>query len=152
VVFEVVSPERAADALQGKKTGVEPRYSEQGQRLEGLTFPDGKVWLIDGNIEKGQAAGVLAHELGVHARKLGFKDEKSFNAILNRIEVLGKTDKDVQAAFIFGVRRPSAQPYLPSMVRTEKVSIPEDKLELGQYREVYSCRHRCTSTGSWRSQ
>lgn len=76
---------------------VEVKYSVSG-RLEGLTFPDGKVWLIDGNIEKGTAPGVFAHELGVHARKLGFKDEKSFQAILKRIEVLSKTDEQVKAA------------------------------------------------------
>ena len=82
----------------GESVAPDVKYSEHGQRLEGLTFPDGKVWLVEGNIEKGQAAGVLAHELGVHARKLGFKDEKSFERILKRIEVLSQTDKDVKAA------------------------------------------------------
>lgn len=77
---------------------IEAKYSKDGQRIEGLTFPDGRVWLVDGNIEKGNAAGVLAHELGVHAKKLGFKDEKSFQAILKRIESLSKTDKNVKAA------------------------------------------------------
>jgi hypothetical protein len=77
---------------------IEAKYSKDGQRLEGLNFPDGKVWLIEGNIEKGAAAGVLAHELGVHARKLGFKDEKSFQTILKRIEAISETDDQVKAA------------------------------------------------------
>jgi hypothetical protein len=74
------------------------KYSKEGQRLEGLTFPDGTVWLVDGNIETGTAPGVFAHELGVHARKLGFKDEKSFQAILKRVEALSKTNEQVKAA------------------------------------------------------
>lgn len=96
-VVEVVSTDQAASAL----AGAEAMRSADDLRIEGLTFPDGKVWLVEGNIAKGKAAGVLAHELGVHARKLGFKNEKSFERILSRIETVAKAgaDKDVNAAW-----------------------------------------------------
>lgn len=97
-VFEVVSQERAAKAIRGDRNNIELKRSAGNQRLEGLTFPDGRVWLVDGNIETGTASGVFAHELGVHARKLGFNDEKSFQAILKRVEALAKTDEQVKAA------------------------------------------------------
>jgi hypothetical protein len=118
-VFEVVSPERAAQALatmSGLKRSVkkpdyiteeiavgevEVKYSKDGQRIEGLYFPKtGKVWLVDGNIEKGEAVGVLAHDLGVHALQLGFKETEAFERILKRVDHLVEkgNDPEVNAA------------------------------------------------------
>jgi len=98
--FELVSNEQALSAVK-KDAEAEAKYSKDGQRIEGLTFPDGKVWLVKENIAKGQALTVLTHELGVHARKLGFNDGKVFKRILKQLESrLGAgTDSDINAAF-----------------------------------------------------
>ncbi|NIV97069.1 hypothetical protein GWN42_30850, partial [candidate division KSB1 bacterium] len=95
--FEIVSPDKASAALR-EQADIELKYSKDDQRIEGLTFPDGRVWLVDGNIETGAALGVLAHELGVHARRLGFKDERSFQDVLKRVEALAETDEQVKSA------------------------------------------------------
>jgi len=98
--FELVSNEQALSAVK-KDAEAEAKYSKDGQRIEGLTFPDGKVWLVKENIAKGQALTVLTHELGVHARKLGFNDGKVFKRILKQLESrLGTgADSDINAAF-----------------------------------------------------
>lgn len=67
------------------------KYSKDG-RIEAFTMPDGKVYLVDGNIKKGEAMAVLAHELGVHAKQLGFKDSKRFKRILSMLERRSKLD------------------------------------------------------------
>ncbi|MCK4871066.1 MAG: hypothetical protein KAS93_08155, partial [Gammaproteobacteria bacterium] len=60
------------------------RYSEDGSRVEGFTV-DGKVYMIQGNIAKGQANPVLSHELGVHAKQLGFQETDTFKGILETL-------------------------------------------------------------------
>lgn len=78
-----------------KVSDIEAKYSKDGQRIEALYFPKtGKVWLVDGNIEKGEAVGVLAHDLGVHALQLGFKETEAFERILKRVEYLVKKGND----------------------------------------------------------
>lgn len=93
--IKIVTPEQALKGLENVKSG-EIKYSKETGRIEGLTFPDGRVWLVQGNIEKGKSLGVFAHEVGVHARQLGFKNQVDFKRILNHVERLVKLGKDDQ--------------------------------------------------------
>lgn len=47
---------------------------------------DRNVYLVQDGIEKGKAMSVLAHEMGVHLNKLGFKQDKAFQRVLNSIK------------------------------------------------------------------
>ena len=62
-----------------------PRRSEDG-KVQGFTTPDGKVHLVRDGIAKGKAMGVLAHEMGVHAKRLGFKKDAEWQGIVDGIE------------------------------------------------------------------
>ncbi len=59
----------------------EIKYSQDG-RVQGFTTSDGKVYLVQGGIKKGKAMSVLAHELGVHAKSLGFKNAAQYQRLL----------------------------------------------------------------------
>lgn len=62
-----------------------PKRSEDG-KIQGFTTPDGKVHLVRDGIQKGNAMGVLAHEMGVHAKRLGFKKDAEWQGIVKSIE------------------------------------------------------------------
>ncbi|RLC88358.1 MAG: hypothetical protein DRJ03_02895, partial [Chloroflexi bacterium] len=74
------------------------KYSKDGRRVEAFTLPDGTVYLIDGNIRKGEAMAVLSHELGVHAKHLGFKETKSFDRVLKMLKSRAKKNTAEGAA------------------------------------------------------
>lgn len=85
-----------------KNKGVEVLFSKNG-RLEGLYDKNtGKSYLVQGHVESGQSLGVLAHELGVHARNLGFKNSKAFGTILKRVEFLAKKGENQEVADAWG--------------------------------------------------
>lgn len=90
---EIVTPEQAS---KGLNSASEIKYSKDNKRVEGLTFLDGRVWLVQGNVEKGNSLGVFAHEVGVHARHLGFQDERVFKQILDFVGRTSKLGKDDQ--------------------------------------------------------
>ncbi len=48
-------------------------------------MPDGKVYLVEGNIKQGEAWGVLLHKFGVHVRRV-LGDTSVFQNILRSIE------------------------------------------------------------------
>ncbi len=60
---------------------VEVKYSKD-DHIQGFTTADGKVYLVQGGIEKGKTMSVLAHELGVHAKNLGFKNAAQYQRLL----------------------------------------------------------------------
>ena len=62
-----------------------PKRSEDG-KIQGFTTPDAKVHLVRDGIQKGNAMGVLAHEMGVHAKRLGFKKDAEWQGIVKSIE------------------------------------------------------------------
>ncbi|RLB91776.1 MAG: hypothetical protein DRH10_01030, partial [Deltaproteobacteria bacterium] len=64
---------------------VDVKYSKDG-RIEAFTLPDGTVYMVEENIRKGETMAVLSHELGVHAKQLGFKDTKKFKRILDMLK------------------------------------------------------------------
>lgn len=96
--FEIVTPKEIYEAVT--KADAELLLAPD-DRVEGAVLPDGRVLLAQGNIRSGEAVAKLTHELGVHARILGFKDEQSLKQILKRIETLIATgnDKEVNAAY-----------------------------------------------------
>lgn len=92
-VFDIITPLQAAKIIAGKPD-VDLQKSDNG-RLEGFYHKKtGISYLIQGHLKKGQALGLLSHELGDHARHLGFKNSEAFKAILNRVEYLAKSGKD----------------------------------------------------------
>ncbi len=63
----------------------ESKKSKDSSRIEGFTL-NGKVYLVEGNIAKNQTMSVLSHEIGGHAKQLGFADSKQFGRVLNLLE------------------------------------------------------------------
>ncbi len=80
------------DSIMSENTDAQGdiKYSKDG-RVEGFTL-NGKVYLVDGNIRKGDAMNVLNHELGVHVGQLGFKGTKQFKNVLSMLEKRAKLD------------------------------------------------------------
>lgn len=63
---------------------MEIKYSKDG-KIQGV-YLDGKAYLVEDGIAEGQAMGVLAHEMGVHAKRLGFKKDAEWQGIVKSIE------------------------------------------------------------------
>jgi len=73
---------------------IEAKYSKDG-RIEAFYDPNtDTTTLVQGNISKGTAQNILAHEIGVHARSLGFNKTDDFKGILSMLN----TRKDKQTA------------------------------------------------------
>ena len=87
-----------ASAEQGNAPTV--KRSENG-RIQGL-YLNGQVHLVADGIEAGKAHGVLLHELGEHARQLGFAKDAEYREILASLEqrkdARGATGKAIRAA------------------------------------------------------
>lgn len=84
----------------------EVRHSKGGA-IQGITMPDGQVYLVRDGITKGQAMPVLLHELGEHAAQLGFKDMQ-YRAILRSMERQAKDDSETGRAIRKGIARARA--------------------------------------------
>ena len=84
----------------------EVRHSKGGA-IQGITMPDGQVYLVRDGIAKGQAMPVLLHELGEHAAQLGFKDMQ-YRAILRSLERQAKDDSETGRAIRKGIARARA--------------------------------------------
>lgn len=84
----------------------EVRHSKGGA-IQGITMPDGQVYLVRDGIAKGQAMPVLLHELGEHAAQLGFKDMQ-YRAILRSMERQAKDDSETGRAIRKGIARARA--------------------------------------------
>lgn len=84
----------------------EVRHSKGGA-IQGITMPDGQVYLVRDGIAKGQAMPVLLHELGEHAAQLGFKDMQ-YRAILRSMERQAKEDSETGRAIRKGIARARA--------------------------------------------
>lgn len=84
----------------------EVRHSKGGA-IQGITMPDGQVYLVRDGIAKGQAMPVLLHELGEHAAQLGFKDMQ-YRAILRSLERQAKDDSETGRAIQKGIARARA--------------------------------------------
>ena len=98
--------------------GIDPKRSADG-RVEGFVSRDGQVHLVQGNIAKGQALGVAAHELGSHAMRSGFTKEQDWLDVLAHSDrLLDKGDKAVVEA-----RRRAEEAGTPaSLLREETVA------------------------------
>ena len=79
----------------------------KGGAIQGITMPDGQVYLVRDGIAKGQAMPVLLHELGEHAAQLGFKDMQ-YRAILRSMERQAKDDSETGRAIRKGIARARA--------------------------------------------
>ena len=84
----------------------EVRHSKGGA-IQGITMPDGQVYLVRDGITKGQAMPVLLHELGEHAVQLGFKDMQ-YRTILRSMERQAKDDSETGRAIRKGIARARA--------------------------------------------
>lgn len=84
----------------------EVRHSKGGA-IQGITMPDGQVYLVRDGIAKGQAMPVLLHELGEHAAQLGFKDMQ-YRAILRSMERQAKDDSETGRVIRKGIARARA--------------------------------------------
>jgi hypothetical protein len=80
---------------------IKVKYAKDGQTIQGM-YANGKAYLVADGIEKDNEIGVLLHELGDHARQLGFKNDKEYQSILKTLEMRSKfndaTGKAIQAA------------------------------------------------------
>jgi len=95
-----------------------PILSREPGNVEGFTV-GGKIYLVENNIKKGQAFSVLSHELGVHAKQLGFNNTKQYKRILTMLESRAK-DNTAQG----------------KAVRDAMSRIPEDTLEENRSEET----------------
>jgi len=75
------------------------KYSNNGKAQAFFNPKNGVTYFIPENIDTtDNVRGLMLHELGVHALQLN-RDSKEFQSILNDLNKLRETDKDVQAAF-----------------------------------------------------
>jgi len=82
VIIQALDTASSSESVTGDQLDV--KKSEDG-RLQGFILPNGKVYLVEGNIEKGKAWGVLSHEIGVHAAQL-MQSDSGFIRLLQTIE------------------------------------------------------------------
>ena len=77
------------DNVENNKPGV--KYSEDG-KIQGFTTVDGRVYLVADGIAEGRSMGILAHELGVHARRLGFSTDEQWQGLMTALERMSRRD------------------------------------------------------------
>ena len=78
---------------------IEVKYSKDGNAQAFYDIANDITYLIADNISKNDdVKQLLLHEIGEHALQLG-KNDAEYQDILNQIELLKETDKDVQDAF-----------------------------------------------------
>ena len=95
------------DAQRVIASGQRDARHSKGGAIQGITMPDGQVYLVRDGIAKGQAMPVLLHELGEHAAQLGFKDMQ-YRAILRSMERQAKDDSETGRAIRKGIARARA--------------------------------------------
>lgn len=115
-LFKFIDP-AAAERLV-VEMGIDPKRAADG-RIEGFITPDGQIHLVQGNIAKDQALGVVAHELGSHAMRSGFTKEQDWLDVLDHSDrLLAKGDESVTEA-----RRRAVEAGTPdSLLREETVA------------------------------
>lgn len=81
---EILETQQDAEAII-RDLDTTPKRSKDG-KIQGFTTPDGKAYLVRDGIAKGNAMGVLSHEMGVHAKRLGFKKDAEWQGVVDSIE------------------------------------------------------------------
>ena len=87
----------------GRKVKHSKSLSDGNGRIEGFTVNTNgkpKVYLVEGNIAKNQTMSVPSHEIGVHAKQLGFAESKQFERVLNLLERRANNPKNKDHAAI----------------------------------------------------
>ena len=67
----------------------------EGRSIQGLTTPDGQVYVVASNISKGNEGGVLLHE-AFHSAMRNAVGEKRWNALMDRMAVLASNPNTSQ--------------------------------------------------------
>jgi len=98
--FKLISKDAAMKIVKGSQKA-EPKYSKEG-RIQGFFDPRTDTTYIvhdnlSRNMTKKDLEGLMMHEIGVHAMKLG-RSDKVFRKIIDDFIALGKTNKAVQEA------------------------------------------------------